>query len=67
MHGWQRDRWKGLGWVTYMAAAHEGDEDGGDDDGGAEHDQVVLERHEHRGDCIKNKQKISELRKNHHR
>jgi hypothetical protein len=34
-----------------MAAAHERDEDGGDDDGGAEHDQVVLEPHDHRGDC----------------
>jgi hypothetical protein len=35
-----------------MAAAHERDEDGGDDDGGAEHDQVVLEPHDHRGNCI---------------
>jgi hypothetical protein len=34
-----------------MAAAHERDDDGGDEHGGAEHDEVVLEPHEHRRDC----------------
>jgi hypothetical protein len=34
-----------------MAAAHERDDDGGDEHGGAEHDEVVLEPHEHGRDC----------------
>lgn len=45
--------WKGRNraQITYMAATHEGDDDGGDEDGGAEHDQVVLEAQEYRRDC----------------
>lgn len=44
-----------------MAAAHDGDEDGGDDDGGAEHDQVVLERDDHRGDCMRQRRRSRDV------
>ena len=51
---------------AHMAAAHDGDEDGGDDDGGAEHDQVVLERDDHRGDCGKGGEAETSVRARNH-